>query len=330
MNIIIISLYHLCMNNYPLFFKRKVIEFYKHGNHKISEIIKIFGISNGALYNWINKDKLNKLCDKTKYIKKSKYKPHIKCYIRSYVLRKQTFNMVLLIINIKRKYNIIAKKSSIYKIIKKFNITKKKINVKYILGKNKDHNKKINLVRNNLKNIDRKSIISIDETGIDTHIHHLYGWSEQGKRIKCIKNISRKRLSILCAISINKIIHYKIVNGTINAKIFKDFLIKLEFHKKITNKYLFLDNARIHHSKLVKEYMKLSSNKIIFNAPYSPEYNPIELLFSKLKHLIRKKSNNYIFDKLIKNIKLSFKKIKKVDINNYYKHSFDLLFENKL
>lgn len=36
--------------------------------------------------------------------------------------------------------------------------------------------------------------------------------------------------------------------------------------------------------------MNTATNKIIFNAPYSPEYNPIELLFSKLKGLIRKKT----------------------------------------
>lgn len=87
------------------------------------------------MYNWINKDKLNKLVEKQPYTKESKYKPHIKCYIRNYVLQKQTFDMRLLIKNLKVNYNLIAKKASIYVIIKKFNITRKKINTKFILGK---------------------------------------------------------------------------------------------------------------------------------------------------------------------------------------------------
>ena len=62
-----------------------------------------------------------------------------------------------------------------------------------------------------------------------------------------------------------------------------------------TNKYLFLDNARIHHACVVKEYIANTTNQLLFNAPYSPEFNPIELVFSKVKNLVKTKKNNHIF-----------------------------------
>ena len=63
---------------------------------------------------------------------------------------------------------------------------------------------------------------------------------------------------IICAINNKKIIHFKIIKGSANANIFKNFLEEL-IQKGIHNKYLLLDNARIHHAKLVKDYIKNTS-----------------------------------------------------------------------
>lgn len=52
------------------------------------------------------------------------------------------------------------------------------------------------------------------------------------------------------------------------------------------------DNARIHHSKIVKE-MSLNNNiSIIYNPPYTHEFNPIELSFSKVKTIFRSFANH--------------------------------------
>ena len=58
------------------------------------------------------------------------------------------------------------------------------------------------------------------------------------------------------------------------------------------NKFLFLDNASIHHSKIFKEYCKNNKINIIYNTPYSPEYNPIEIMFSKHKKIVKDKNFN--------------------------------------
>lgn len=81
-----------------------------------------------------------------------------------------------------------------------------------------------------------------------------------------------------------------------------------------------MDNARIHHSKIYMKYMENSKHKILFNVPYCPEYNPIEMVFSKLKSIIRRKDNSTIV-RLIKNINYSFKQISKTDLNNFYSKS---------
>jgi transposase len=64
---------------------------------------------------------------------------------------------------------------------------------------------------------------------------------------------------------------------------------------------------------------------IIYNVPYMPEYNPIESVFSKVKCLIRKFTNNE--HNLINNANKCFKKVTKQNLINFYCNSFS--FKNR-
>jgi transposase len=307
-------------NNYPLIYKNLVITKYNlRDNTTIKNLLNSYDISNGSLYNWLYKSKHNELLEKKTPIKQSKYLPHIKCYIRSYVIRNIIFDSNRLIKLLKKKYNLIASKSSIYRILIEMNITRKKIKNKTVNNK-KNFTNLINTFKNQVKGVNINDIISIDETSIDTHIKPLYGWSIKNKKIILKTQISRIRYTVITAISTDKVVHYEIIKGSANAEHFKNFIINM-INKGITNKYLLLDNARIHHANLVKSYITTTTNKFIFNVPYSPEFNPIEHVFSKIKYIIRSKKNNNNSTKLIKNIKDSFKKVNSNELLNYYKKS---------
>ena len=145
------------------------------------------------------------------------------------------------------------------------NITRKKINKKKFYGSKIKFNKNIRELKKKIKNINVNDIISIDEVGFDTNICSNYGWSKKGTKICKIINSSRKRYTAICAISNKKVISVKIIKNSSNAIIFLDF-IKTNL-KDINNKYLLLDNARIHHSIIVKEHYdveKTSTNKFLF------------------------------------------------------------------
>jgi len=209
----------------------------------------------------------------------------------------------------------------LYKIINKLNITRKKIKKETVVKNKIKHNRDVRKFLKTIKEIPLNKIISIDESHFNNEITSNYGWSIKGKQIfKKIYIKIKKRYTLICAVSNKKVVHYKIIDGSSNAIIFKNFLEELN-NKTSNNKYLLLDNARIHHSKIVKEYMEHISHKLIYNAPYSPEYNPIEKVFSKIKTLVRQKSNNGIPKKLQNNIKYSLKKITSSDLTNYFNKS---------
>jgi len=97
-----------------------------------------------------------------------------------------------------------------------------------------------------------------------------------------------------------------------NAKVFLDFL------KKVIEKYpagktvMILDNARIHHAKLIQSFLEKNKNKIelVFLPPYSPDLNLIEGLWKWLKERVI----NNVFYKSVSKIRANVKAFLK-DIN---------------
>jgi transposase len=311
------------INAYPLFFKLRVIKYYYDNQDiHISKILVIFNISNGTLYNWLRLYNNNSLTEKKNYTKKSIISPSIKMFIMTYVLRKIHFNYRSLIIAIKRKFNLIISKSTIYSILDKMNITHKKIKYRYILNNKVKHNIKVRSFIRSIKPINLDNIISIDECSVDTHMNASYGWSNKGNKLNVKKIIGQKqRFTIICAISNNKVLYYECIKGSSTAIIFKNFICNLINANHIQNKVFLLDNASIHRSILLKEYINTTNCKLLFNAPYSPEYNPIEKVFSKIKPLIANKNNNHSVIKFKRNINLAIKKIKKSDLCNFFTSS---------
>ena len=304
-------------NSYPLLYKEYAYNYYLRFRKRqsIKEIISILNISKSTLYNWINAVNNNNLKNK------SKYTPVIKCYIRSYVIARVNFDYKRLIIQIKKKYKITISKSTIYDILNKMNVTRKKFKERIIPNKSK-LNKQIQKFKKIIKTIQLDKIVSIDETSINTNSCPSYGWSEKGKKIIKIHKKYRITYTIVSAINTKGIIYNEIIKGSCDSIKFKQFLIKV-ISKLKEPMYLLMDNARIHHSKSIKEYISNTPHQIIYNVPYCPEYNPIEMVFSKFKSIILKKDNSSHI-KMINNINKSFKKITTSNLINFYNHS--LLF----
>ena len=82
---------------------------------------------------------------------------------------------------------------------------------------------------------------------------------------------------------------------------------------------LIMDNLSSHKSKIVQNVIQENGSKIVFLPPYSPELNPIELAWSKLKNHLRKKKN-LDEDRLIKAVRAGLNKIKKSDCKSWFHH----------
>lgn len=297
-------------------FKLRVINCYNTKKYKIKDLLNIFNISNGSLYKWLKQYKNGSLKIKNK--RKEKLTKEMKCYIRSYVIRRVNFNYKKLILLIQKRYRILISKSLLYKCIASMEISKKKIRKRFIYTKQHIRDDQITNFKKAIENTHLSNIISIDETSIDTHISNDYGWSKKGKRLIKINKNLKVRYTVISAISNKKILLNKIIKGSANAVIFVNFIKELIELIEPTN-IILLDNARIHHSNLLKEYMKTKTNKFIYNVPYSPEYNPIEKVFSMVKNTL--KNVNYTNNTIKFHINKAFTCINPNHLDNFYKKS---------
>ena len=311
------------VNYYSYDLKIQIINMYLYKNKTPKELSILFDISLKSIYNWLNLFKNNKLLKhKINYVKKDSYFRNslIRCNIKLYIVKNPSFIYHKLIKFIFKNININISKSMLYNIIKDLNFSKKNITFSKKYGKKSKitaHTKKL---KKNIKNIPLQNIISIDEISFDTNIFNNKAWNLKGQKIFKKIGATYKRLTLICAITNSKILHYKIINNSSDSIIFLDFLKEINI---LPNNHILLDNARIHHSKIVKAYTAQNNINLIFNTPYSPQYNPIERMFSKLKFNVKKYSNNHNKQNLIENIKKSLKTIKKQDLKNYFIHSIN-------
>ena len=85
-----------------------------------------------------------------------------------------------------------------------------------------------------------------------------------------------------------------IYEGYTTKEVFKTYLQKMLLPViKNKNMTIILDNAAFHKGKDIKELIEKSGNKIKYLPPYSPDLNPIEKKWAKIKKLYRKMTHKF-------------------------------------
>ena len=163
-------------------------------------------------------------------------------------------------------------------------------------------------------------IISIDETFFYFNEYPKYGYAKRGKQLKhAIKeNPKKKKITLYMAVDKDKIVGYKISTTNGNSNDFLDFLKSLN----LQNNTILMDNVAFHKTKIVKEYVESTNSNILFVPPYSPDYNPIEMFFSKLKSVYRK-----IDDEMYLAVSKALESLKYENMSPYFNHVKNLILE---
>lgn len=127
-----------------------------------------------------------------------------------------------------------------------------------------------------------------DETAVKEDTHWIRGYAPKGQT-PVLKTPTRwHKLSMISAISARGECAFQIVEGSINTARFLEFLGRLiaGATRKI---FLVVDNLRVHHAKLVSEWLQDKQDRIelVFLPPYAPESNPDEYLNRDFKTALR-------------------------------------------
>mgnify|MGYP001810013015 CR=1 FL=1 len=172
---------------------------------------------------------------------------------------------------------------------------------------------------------DNRKVIFLDETGFNLESHKNFGWSKIGTPMNFEKKIKSCNYSVIGATSNQEFIGITIIKGSVNSEIFCGFIINLINHlysskKCVSNSdfILIMDNARCHKRHLVK-VIEPHFN-ILWTPPYTPELNPIELVWAEIKRNVYNKGCYSNEDELLFAIASSIQHITPTKSKSYFDH----------
>jgi len=127
-----------------------------------------------------------------------------------------------------------------------------------------------------------------DETAVAEDGHWLRGYAPAGKTPVLSAPSKRYGLSMVSAISNQGLVRFEFIEQAMNTDLFIGFMDRLASDSQ-TKVFLILDNLKVHHAKLVTEWLTENKSRIeVFYLPaYSPEINPDEYLNRDFKTTLR-------------------------------------------
>jgi transposase len=137
--------------------------------------------------------------------------------------------------------------------------------------------------------LDAGRLVFVDEMGANTSLAPLHAWSRRGERAYLSVPRNRgKNTTLLASMSLEGMGPTLAVRGGANKAVFEAYVERVLGPTLRAGQVVVMDNLNAHKSEEVRDLIEERGCEVLFVPPYSPDYNPIEEAFSKIKGLLRK------------------------------------------
>jgi transposase len=140
-----------------------------------------------------------------------------------------------------------------------------------------------------MSSIDSERLVFVDECSTNISLAPLYGWGRRGERVpqKAPRNWG-KNVTLLSSIAKDVGMGASlVVGGSTNTKVFETYLTEVLLPTLEEGQVVVMDNLSSHKAQKVRELIEGEGCGLIYLPSYSPDFNPIEQAFSKLKSYLR-------------------------------------------
>jgi transposase len=146
----------------------------------------------------------------------------------------------------------------------------------------------------------------------------LHGRCAKGERLVAkVPHGHRKTLTFVAGLRCDGVIAPCVFDGPIDGESFLAWVVQFLVRDLRPGDIVVMDNLSSHKSKAVRHAIRAAGAKLFFLPPYSPDLNPIEQAFSKLKTLLRK-ANARTIDQIEKCIAKLIQQIDRTECLNYF------------
>ncbi len=137
--------------------------------------------------------------------------------------------------------------------------------------------------------LDPKRLIFIDETGASTKMARLRGRARRGRRCRAaIPHGHWKTTTFTAGLRLNGLVAPMLLDGPMNGDTFLAYIEQVLVPELAKADLVIMDNLPAHKVAGVRQAIEGAGARLLYLPSYSPDFNPIEMAFSKLKALLRK------------------------------------------
>jgi putative transposase len=171
------------------------------------------------------------------------------------------------------------------------------------------------------RRIEPARLVFIDETWTKDNMAPLRGWGPRGRRLRAkVPQARWKTMTFLAALRHDRIDAPWLLDAPINGQTFRTYVEKVLVPTLRAGDIVIMDNLGSHKGRAVRDAIRAVGARLLLLPKYSPDLNPIEQLFAKLKHLLRKAAARS-FDAVTKAIGQLLGSFTPQECSNYFTNS---------
>ena len=168
--------------------------------------------------------------------------------------------------------------------------------------------------------LDTRALVFVDEMGTNTALGPLYGWSRKGQRAYgSVPRNRGKNTTVLASMSVEGMGPSLAVEGATNANVFEAYVERVLGPILRKGQVVIMDNLSAHKGERIRELIEGRGCELLYLPAYSPDFNPIEEAFSKMKNLIRK-AEARSKEALLEAIAAAISAVSAEDVRGFFEH----------
>jgi transposase len=164
-------------------------------------------------------------------------------------------------------------------------------------------------------------LVFVDEMGSNISLSPLYGWSKVGERlhVEAPRNWGQN-VTLLSSMTHSGMGPSVAVEGAATKAVFEAYLEQALVPSLQPGQVVILDNLSAHKGERVRELIEEAGCELLYLPPYSPDMNPIEEAFSKVKGILRK-AQARTRQTLIESMGDALREVSASDARGFFEHS---------
>lgn len=296
---------------FPTEIKYKAIVHYTHFLRSLRKVSRLYGVSKSTLAIWLRSNGNARTTSRAKKITAEMTKTITKTIDHNPVV-----TLTQLLRALESAHGVRASSSTMWRALKSMNYTRKRVHKRVV---NQSSQNSFDFAKFGETYLHAGRIVSIDESSFYLNDAPRYGYAKRGRRCNVrIHSPKRRRVTLLMAVCENSVLGFQTFDGSANRERFTSFLETLDLRR---GDVVVMDNVAFHKSSMVEDVVRSKGARILFTPPYSPQFNPIEMVFSKVKATFRGiVSSNGFGIVPISCVQEAISSVSTMDLENMFRH----------